>query len=117
MKSYIFAFLLTNCALCLQSNQPVETTPPLENLSGAETQAVLAINLDRGDTLCSYNIEKEMTPASVTKLFTTVAALKILGADYKFATRRVLLWLWVAVTLRSIRNILPETTLKNLRKT
>lgn len=87
MKSYIFAFLLTNCAPCLQSNQPVETTPPLENLSGAETQAVLAINLDRGDTLCSYNIEKEMTPASVTKLFTTGAALKILGADYKFATK------------------------------
>lgn len=40
----------------------------------------------RGRTLYSLNAHRYFLPASVTKLFTTAAALDLLGPDYRFAT-------------------------------
>jgi len=40
-----------------------------------------------GETIASYNDEKSLIPASTQKIFTTAAALQILGPDYKFVTR------------------------------
>lgn len=40
----------------------------------------------RGETLYSLNAHRYFTPASATKLFTTVAALSVLGLDYQFRT-------------------------------
>lgn len=59
---------------------------PLSGVSGSETQAAIAINLATGDTVFCFNQNKKLTPASLTKLFTTSAAISLLGADYQFST-------------------------------
>lgn len=45
-----------------------------------------AVSLTTGKTVYSQNSEKLFTPASNTKLFTTAAALALIGPDYKFHT-------------------------------
>ena len=48
--------------------------------------AVLAISLDRGDTLLALNPTQPMVPASNEKLLTTAAALHSLGPDFRYQT-------------------------------
>jgi serine-type D-Ala-D-Ala carboxypeptidase/endopeptidase (penicillin-binding protein 4) len=47
---------------------------------------VLAVSLDRGDTLISIDPENLLVPASNVKLFTTAAALHFLGPDFRYQT-------------------------------
>jgi len=48
--------------------------------------AVLAVSLDRGDTLLTLNPLEPMVPASNQKLLTTAAALHFLGPDFRYET-------------------------------
>lgn len=48
--------------------------------------SVLAVSLDRGDTLFSRNPRTPLAPASNLKLLTSVAALHYLGPDFRFQT-------------------------------
>lgn len=47
---------------------------------------VLVVSLDRGDTLFALNPDRPLAPASNMKLYTTAAALRYLGPDFRFAT-------------------------------
>lgn len=77
---------------------PAAATPEVESLrrdlqrilaapgwKGA-TYSVLAVSLDRGDTLFALDPARRVAPASNMKLFTTAAALRVLGPGYRFAT-------------------------------
>ncbi len=48
--------------------------------------SVLAISLDRGDTLFNYGAHEPLAPASNMKLITTAAALHHLGPDFRYPT-------------------------------
>ncbi|HSM06274.1 MAG TPA: D-alanyl-D-alanine carboxypeptidase/D-alanyl-D-alanine-endopeptidase [Longimicrobiales bacterium] len=50
------------------------------------TWGVLAISLDRGDTLLVRNPDLPMLPASNLKVVTSAAALHRLGSDYRYTT-------------------------------
>lgn len=47
---------------------------------------ILAVNLRTGKTLIDYNSGKHFVPASNTKLYTTAAALKLLGPEFRYRT-------------------------------
>lgn len=47
---------------------------------------VMAVSLDRGDTLVTYGDDLLLAPASNQKIITSAAALHYLGADYRFST-------------------------------
>jgi len=47
---------------------------------------VLLVDAASGETLYSLNAQKYFTPASNTKLYTTVAALALLGPDFRWRT-------------------------------
>ncbi|MBI4542253.1 MAG: D-alanyl-D-alanine carboxypeptidase/D-alanyl-D-alanine-endopeptidase [Gemmatimonadetes bacterium] len=50
------------------------------------TWGALVVSLTRGDTLFSYRADRHFVPASNAKLFTTAAALHLLGTDFRFVT-------------------------------
>src|SRR4030095_6254168 len=47
---------------------------------------MLFVDVETGDVVLERNKDKLFAPASVTKLFSTAAALDALGADHRFVT-------------------------------
>jgi len=79
----LLAFFTTPiCCPCLFA----ETTHEIKSILGAE-DAVLVQDLSRNTSLISINEDKLLIPASVLKILTSLVAIDILGADYRFKTQ------------------------------
>ncbi len=59
----------------------------LEKVPGGTDYTILIFDPMLNDTLFKYNIQKPLIPASNNKLFSSAAALYILGPDFKVYTR------------------------------
>lgn len=79
MRCLLVIIILITATLSV-SGQPIITN------EGA-TQAAIVIELSSGNTLYEYDANRNVTPASLTKLFTTAAALETLGPTAKIATK------------------------------
>jgi D-alanyl-D-alanine carboxypeptidase/D-alanyl-D-alanine-endopeptidase (penicillin-binding protein 4) len=74
-----------------QGYNPEEIKKAIDSLINIMTNdgvsaSVMAISLKDNTIVYEYNSDKKLIPASVTKLFTTAAALHYLGPDYTYTT-------------------------------
>ena len=87
-----FAFVL--CLFLVLQAQAAKLKPLADRISTVLTQPDLShgfwgievVSLSSGKVLYTQNSDKLFTPASNTKLFTTAAALALIGPDYTFLT-------------------------------
>ncbi|MFN7014882.1 MAG: D-alanyl-D-alanine carboxypeptidase/D-alanyl-D-alanine-endopeptidase, partial [Bacteroidia bacterium] len=89
VKNIFFILILSaNCLFAQHDHKlqqylnKLEKDPDLKNAS----ITCYAIHLSNGKIIASLNEEKSLIPASVTKVFTTVSSLLILGSDKTFKT-------------------------------
>ena len=52
----------------------------------SETWGVLVVSLENGDTLFAHAKDKKLSPASNMKLYTTAAALHLMGSKFRYHT-------------------------------
>lgn len=83
--------LVPQLLVCAAIALPVWAQEPLSRL-GALTDAgarisALVVDLDERAVIAALNPGQRLTPASVTKLYTTAAALRRWGPDHRFVTR------------------------------
>jgi D-alanyl-D-alanine carboxypeptidase/D-alanyl-D-alanine-endopeptidase (penicillin-binding protein 4) len=87
----IFLFLLNAASITeAKSNKSILSYVKKQQNKGALWRAswsVYAEYVDGGKTIISWNSNKNLIPASGMKLFTTAAALHILGEDFRFSTK------------------------------
>ena len=75
----------TAATACLANTYAQSENAPLA-LSGAETQCAYAVEVETGNVVANYNGQSRLTPASITKLFPTAAALITYGPQGRIAT-------------------------------
>ncbi|MDQ7039839.1 MAG: D-alanyl-D-alanine carboxypeptidase/D-alanyl-D-alanine-endopeptidase [Rhodothermus sp.] len=90
-------FLLLLCSLtgwtgALRAQSTAQLQATLDHLLDAPTYepafwGALVLNLQDSTVLYARHTRQNFTPASVTKLFVTAAALEQLGPDYRYTTR------------------------------
>lgn len=80
-------FLLLNISLFSQNNllNQIDKFASSEELKNAQW-SIAAKYIDSNEKIVAYNSGKSLSPASGLKLFTTAAALDLLGGDFKFQT-------------------------------
>lgn len=77
------AMLETAPVLALRANLAEVVDHPARR---TERWSILAVSLDRGDTLFARSPDQSLAPASTMKLLTTAAALEHLGGEHRFTT-------------------------------
>ncbi len=84
----IFLFLLLFSLVCSGQTLEESTRKLAESEKVRDGRfSFYALDLDAGNALVDYDIDRKMSPASTVKLITTYAALDILGADHRFKTQ------------------------------
>ncbi|MBU2494133.1 MAG: D-alanyl-D-alanine carboxypeptidase/D-alanyl-D-alanine-endopeptidase [Bacteroidetes bacterium] len=89
-KNFVIIFLLASSFVLSQT--PNQISDKLKSFQQTETLkhaqfSVSAKYVESGEVIISYYGEKSLAPASNLKLFTTAAALEILGQNYKYETK------------------------------
>lgn len=88
MKLKIFIIFGIWCyagILSAQTPQPLKQLLKADYMKGASI-GFIAKEVETGEILYAYDIDRELTPASILKTVTTATALEILGADYRYPT-------------------------------
>ena len=84
MAAIICMVLLPACSNLWTGAPPAD---PVAALGEMATVAYAVIDADTGEVLTAKNADRAMVPASTAKIPTMVAALELLGPDYRFQTR------------------------------
>lgn len=89
MKLFLLFLLIFNINLSFGSGKKLagQIEQQLSKLPKSTKTGVLILNPLSGDTILSINHTLSMIPASNTKLFTSAAALTLLGADFPISTK------------------------------
>ena len=86
----LFFSLLINsgCKFSYDDISLGQYTGSAEQISGfsRDNYGYVIYDIEAGKIVKGHNINKEFTPASVTKLFTSLFAVETLGYDYTFST-------------------------------
>lgn len=85
MNKFILSFLLVRCCL-LGNTAAFEIALETHELFSTAHWGLLLIDAKSQQVLHEYNKNQLFIPASITKLFTTAAAVEVLGANYMFET-------------------------------
>lgn len=87
MIKYIFLFFLVLTQIITASDLENRISNVIKTLPSSTKASVYIIDATTGDEIFEKNIDKSMIPASNTKLFTTAAALYLMGPKYEFETK------------------------------
>ena len=84
---FLFAVLLTSCtsAAGVKDKKSPYTFPSLNSLKGASVSGYV-VDVNSGYVLAAKDQDLRMTPASLSKIFTTSAALALLGPEFRYQT-------------------------------
>lgn len=86
MKYICLLFFILLSSLRAQSlNTQVQGI--LAEIPAGVNYSIFVLNPMTDDTIFAHNTQKLMIPASITKLYTTLSALTILGIDYRISTK------------------------------
>ena len=84
----LFFLLLTNLVYCISKEEAVtKINKILASLPTNTISGIIVYNPLTQDTIFSVNEKRQMTPASLTKLFTTAVALNIMGEEHQLSTK------------------------------